>query len=146
MKVASIGVSVATGAMATTRTPWGATSSARLLASVTTAPFDAAYVWLPGRGRIAAVEAVLTHNPRLVDVGHDQPASLPCHPTRRPPPSPTPPPIHPRYRPFDPPRPPPNAPPQKTRPPRPRPREPIAGHQHRRHPRRGPLPEPLADP
>src|SRR3989442_917234 len=65
MKVASIGVSVATGAMATTRTPWGATSSARLLASVTTAPFDAAYVWLPGRGRIAAVEAVMRNTPRF---------------------------------------------------------------------------------
>src|SRR2546422_805616 len=39
---ASIGVSVATGAMATTRTPWGAASIARLPASVTTAPLEAA--------------------------------------------------------------------------------------------------------
>ena len=41
MNVASIGVSVATGAMATTRTPKGALSSARLLTRVTTAPLDA---------------------------------------------------------------------------------------------------------
>src|SRR5262245_39899668 len=65
MNVGNMGVSVATGAMATTRTPWGADSRARLLASVTTAPFDAAYVCPPGRGRTAAVEAVMRKTPRF---------------------------------------------------------------------------------
>ena len=64
MKVASIGVSVATGAIATTRTPCGAASRARLFVSVTTAPFEAAYVCPPRRGRVAAVEAVIRKTPR----------------------------------------------------------------------------------
>ena len=51
--------------MATTRTPYGAHSSARLFVRVTTAPLDAAYVCPPGRGRIAAVEAVTRNTPRF---------------------------------------------------------------------------------
>jgi hypothetical protein len=42
MKVGSMGVSVATGAITTTRTPNGASSSARLWPKVVTAPLDAA--------------------------------------------------------------------------------------------------------
>src|SRR2546427_806150 len=64
MNVGSIGVSVATGAIETTRTPWLAASSARLFVSVTTAPFDAAYACTPGRGLIAAVDAVIRNTPR----------------------------------------------------------------------------------
>ena len=64
MNAGSIGVSVATGAMDTTRTPWLAASRARLFVSVTTAPFDAAYACTPGRGRIAAVDAVMRNTPR----------------------------------------------------------------------------------
>src|SRR3989442_13669982 len=64
MNVGSIGVSVATGAIETTRTPWLAASSARLFVSVTTAPFEAAYACTPGRGLIAAVDAVIKNTPR----------------------------------------------------------------------------------
>src|SRR5215831_13223662 len=64
MNAGSIGVSVATGAIDTTRTPWLAASRARLLARVTTAPFDAAYACIPGRGLIAAVDAVMRNTPR----------------------------------------------------------------------------------
>src|SRR5262245_1612721 len=64
MKAGSIGVSVATGAIDTTRTPWLAASSARLLVRVTTAPFEAAYACIPGRGLIAAVDAVIRNTPR----------------------------------------------------------------------------------
>jgi hypothetical protein len=42
MNVGSIGVCVATGAIATTRTPCGAVSSASAFVSVTTAPLEAA--------------------------------------------------------------------------------------------------------
>src|SRR5262245_39218246 len=59
MNAGSIGVSVATGAIDTTRTPWLAASSARLLVRVTTAPFEAAYACTSVRGPIAAVDAVL---------------------------------------------------------------------------------------
>ena len=64
MNAGSIGVSVATGAIETTRTPWLAASSARLFAKVTTAPFDAAYACTPGRGLMAAVDAVIRNTPR----------------------------------------------------------------------------------
>ena len=64
MNAGSIGVSVATGAIETMRTPWLAASSARLFVRVTTAPFDAAYACTPGRGLIAAVEAVIRNTPR----------------------------------------------------------------------------------
>src|SRR5215831_20812945 len=64
MNAGSIGVSVATGAIETTRTPWPAASSARLLVRVTTAPLEAAYACMPGRGRMAAVDAVIRNTPR----------------------------------------------------------------------------------
>ena len=64
MNAGSIGVSVATGAIETTRTPWLAASSARLLVKVTTAPFEAAYACTPGRGLMAAVDAVIRNTPR----------------------------------------------------------------------------------
>src|SRR5262245_8826696 len=64
MKAGSIGVSVATGAIETTRTPWPAASRARLLVRVTTAPFEAAYACMLGRGRMAAVDAVIRKTPR----------------------------------------------------------------------------------
>src|SRR5215470_7836131 len=64
MNAGSIGVSVATGAIDTTRTPSPAASSARLLVRVTTAPLEAAYACMPGRGRMAAVDAVIRNTPR----------------------------------------------------------------------------------
>ena len=59
MKVFSSGVSPATGLMALTRMPNGASSTAIDLVAVTIQPLDALYQLRRGRGLIAAVEAII---------------------------------------------------------------------------------------
>src|SRR5688500_1522359 len=63
MKVFSNGVSPATGLIAFTRTPNGASSTAIDLVAVTLQPFDALYQLSRGRGLTAAVEATLRMAP-----------------------------------------------------------------------------------
>src|SRR5688572_16859755 len=59
MKVLSSGVSPATGLIALTRMPSGASSTAIDLVAVTSQPLDALYQLSRGRGLTAAVEATL---------------------------------------------------------------------------------------
>src|SRR5690349_23999332 len=66
MKVLSNGVSPATGLMALTRTPSGASSTAIDLVAVTIQPLDALYQLSRGRGLTAAVDATLRIAPRLL--------------------------------------------------------------------------------
>src|SRR5207342_1540950 len=63
MKVGNSGVSAITGAMAQTRIPSGASSTAIDFDSRFTAPFDALYQVSPGRGLIPAVEPILMITP-----------------------------------------------------------------------------------
>ena len=62
MKVSSKPVSPMTGQMALTRMPSGASSTARDLVRMFTAPLVLLYTESPGLGRSAAVEEVLTHH------------------------------------------------------------------------------------
>ena len=63
MKVASSGVSPATGLITLTRMLDGASSTAIAFEIVIAAPFVPLYQTSPGRGRTPAVEAMLTKTP-----------------------------------------------------------------------------------
>src|SRR6185437_56549 len=65
MKVLRSGVSPATGLMALTRMPSGASSTAIDLVAVTIQPLDALYQLSRGRGLTAAVEAMVRMTPDL---------------------------------------------------------------------------------
>src|SRR4030067_842943 len=85
MNVGSIGVSVATGAIATTRTPWGAAPSARLFARATPPPRGRAagreeHVGAPPGGHGALDERLVVRGARDVGAHRERRAARPLDP------------------------------------------------------------------